>query len=321
MKSRGTRGIHHVTAIAGDPQANIDFYAGVLGLRLVKLTVNFDDPGTYHLYYGDGVGRPGTILTFFPWPGAQPGRMGAGQTSATAFAVPRGSLDFWAGRLRTHGVAADRVERFGAPVLAFHDGDQMALEIVESDASGEWQSWPDSPVPAEQSIRGFDSVTLLQAHDEATAELLTGTLGFTRSGKEGSRSRFETEDGGYGTRVDIVTDPAAVRGRVAVGSVHHVAWRAEDAGRQLQMQSDLVSGGQHVTEVIDRQYFKSIYFREPGGVLFEIATDQPGFLVDEPFETLGSELRLPPQYEPMREKLVQSLPPVRLPQVAGVPRG
>ena len=302
-------GIHHVTAIASDPQANFDFYARVLGLRLVKKTVNFDDPKTYHFYFGDARGRPGTLMTFFPWPGAHRGVAGAGQASATAFAVPRGALGYWAERLPRHGVDVDTAERADGEVLKLADPDGLRLELVERDDLGAWQSWTLGPVPGRQAIAGINGVTLAEADPEATAAFLTGQLGFRALDPAGSRLRFAAGDGGAGTRVDLVTAGAS-RGRIAAGSVHHVAFRLADDDAQSRWRDGLAAGGVAVTPVQDRCYFHSIYFREPGGVLFELATDPPGFGVDEAPEELGTGLRLPDFLEPSRPAIEGSLVPL-----------
>ena len=271
-------GIHHITAIAGDPQKNLDFYAGVLGLRLVKLTVNYDDPGTYHLYYGDYSGHPGTILTFFPWRGVPKGRAGAGQLTVTSFAAPEGSLAYWTDRLRSHDVAVGRpVERFGERALSFRDPDGMALELVESADAGT------DPT----AIRGFHSATLAVSRLDASAKLLTGDMGFRKVAQEANRHRFATGEGKAHQIVDLVETPREQRGSQGAGSVHHIAWRVPTDAEQVEWRSDLLATGLEVTPVIDRTYFHSIYYREPSGILFEIATDPPGFTVDEPLESLG----------------------------------
>ena len=302
-------GLHHVTAIAGDPQTNVDFYSGVLGLRLIKKTVNFDDPSTYHLYYGDGVGSPGTVMTFFPWPGVRRGVLGSGQTHTTAFAVPERSLDFWRLRLEESRVRVHDVENFGVPGLAFADPDGLQLEllggIAEDDAR---EPWLGSSVPAEHAIRGFDGVTLLHADGAATERLLVGAMGFRKVAVDGRRIRYESGDGGSGTFVDLLRDPGVAPGRVAGGSVHHVAFRLADDHAQAEWQTHLSRAGHPTTEVKDRMYFHSIYFREPGGVLFELATDNPGFTADESEEKLGSGLRLPPWLESIRDRIEQALP-------------
>ncbi len=308
-------GIHHVTAIAGDPQRNIDFYAGVLGLRLVKLTVNFDDPTTYHLYYGDEVGRPGTVLTFFPWPDAPRGRLGSGQLTTTSFSIPDGSMAFWIDRLRGKGVLFEGpTRRFDEEVLSFSDPDGLPLELVQHDYADERVGWKEGPVAGEFAVRGFYSVTLTEEALDETASLLVGTLGFRKKGEERDRVRYEVGDAGPGGFVDVVSSPDVARGFVSVGTVHHVAWRARDDEQQRAWREEVVKEGLKVTPIIDRKYFHSIYFREPGGVLFEIATDNPGFTVDESREELGSGLVLPLWLEPERARIEKSLPKVHPPK-------
>jgi glyoxalase family protein len=293
-------GIHHVTALASDPQANVDFYTGVLGLRLVKRTVNFDDPGTYHLYYGDETGRPGTIMTFFPWPMARRGVQGAGQATVTSFSVPQGSLGYWTERLGKLGVPfQDPRPRFDEEVLTMLDPDGLKLELVARNDSGSGGG---------HEVSGFDGVTLTEWNPEVTAEVLVGTLGFRPAGQQGDRFRFEAG----ASRVDVVASPASVRGHISAGTVHHVAWRAADDADQIAWREAVAESGLYVTPVLDRQYFRSIYFREPGGVLFEIATDPPGFTRDEPVESLGSALKLPPWLEPERKRIEQALPPIEV---------
>lgn len=313
-------GIHHVTAIATDPQTNLDFYAGLLGMRLVKRTVNFDDPGTYHLYYGDETGRPGTILTFFPWPLARRGSRGAGQATAVALAVPEGSLGWWSRRLSAAGVVhQDPVERFDGEVLVALDPDGMRVELIADPAATTGAPWSGSPVPERHAVRSVHSVTLTVARPEPTAELLTAGLGLrpptgNAGDGEGGRLRFESpSDTGVGTRVDLVEARDPAPGRIAAGSIHHVAWRAADDDDQLAWRRRLIERGLHPTEVLDRSYFHSIYFREPGGVLFEIATDGPGFATDEPVAELGEELRLPPWLAPRRPEIAERLPELAAP--------
>ena len=314
-------GIHHVTAIASDPQRNVDFYTGVLGLRLVKLTVNFDDPGAYHLYYGDAVGHPGTLLTFFAWPGAPQGRQGTGQVASTAFSIPPGALDYWVERLNGRGIAVEGpTSRFGAQggeqVLALTDPDGLLLELVAHPAAHERPGWQKGPVPAEHAIRGLHGVTLWEAGYEHTATFLTETLGFRLLAEEGSVFRYGVGAGGPGALVDVRCAPDLGRGVVAVGTVHHVAWRTPSDADQRAWRQTIAGSGRDVTPVLDRQYFHSIYFHEPGGVLFEIATDPPGFTIDEPADELGTHLKLPPWLEPRRARLERLLPPLRLPGVA-----
>ena len=308
-------GLHHVTAIAGDPQANVDFYTGLLGLRLIKKTVNFDDPKTYHLYYGDGVGSPGTIMTFFPWPGVRRGVVGTGQTSATAFAVPEQSLDFWRQYLEESLVRTDKIERFGVRGLAFADPDGLRLELLASAAANDGRApWRGSSVPARHAIRGFDGITLLHADSAATQLLLVGAMGFQKVAEDGLRVRYQSGDGGSGTFVDLLGDPTAAPGLVAGGTVHHVAFRVADDDAQAEWQNRLFSAGHPTTEVKDRMYFRSVYYREPGGVLFELATDTPGFATDESVDELGSGLRLPPWLESSRDRIEEALPAIDGPE-------
>ena len=306
-------GIHHVTAIASDPQRNLDFYTEVLGMRLVKRTVNFDDPGSYHLYFGDEVGSPGSILTFFAWPMARRGSPGVGQVEVTSFSIPEPSLSYWEQRLLSAGVPVERSgKRFDEEVLTFVDPDGLKLELVaHSQAGGANRAWKDASVPAQHAIRGFDSVTLCEQGYESTVEVLE-TMGFRKAGEQGNRFRFEVGKGGSGARLDLLCASEASYGNVAVGIVHHVAWRVADDGSQKSWRTRLVSKHLNVTPVIDRCYFHSIYFREPGGVLFELATDPPGFAIDESPEKLGEALKLPPWLEPSRKRIEQVLPPIEL---------
>ncbi|MBI4539346.1 MAG: ring-cleaving dioxygenase [Gemmatimonadetes bacterium] len=309
-------GIHHVTAIAGDPQGNVDFYAGVLGLRLVKRTVNFDDAGAYHLYYGDELGRPGTILTFFAWPGAPRGRRGVGQVTATSFSVPEGALGYWAKRLEEAGVERDApVRRLDHEALIFPDPDGLPLELVAHAGAEAREPWRKASVPEAHAIRGLYGVTLAEPGYEATAAMLTRAMGFRAAGEEGQHFRFEVGSGGAGGRLDILCVPDAAPGRVAVGTVHHVAWRVPGAAEQRAWRRRLERHGLDVTPVLDRKYFQSIYFREPGGVLFELATDPPGFTVDELPERLGMGLMLPAWLEPYRNRIEAALPALGPPVV------
>jgi len=307
-------GVHHVTCITADVQRNVDFYVSVLGLRFIKKTVNFDVPDTYHLYYADWIGTPGTAMTFFGWPHLPWRAQGAGQIREVSFAIPPAALDFWSARLRELGVEADRSPRFGTEVITFSDPDQMKLELVaEAPTDGRWQPWPDGPVEPDNQIRGFHSVTLLENELVPTARFLEQTMGFRASGEDAGRFRFQTGEGGAGATVNVVHDPEAPRGQEAVGTVHHVAWRARDDAHEVEWRQHIIDAGGQITPVIDRKYFHSIYFREPGGVLFEIATDGPGFTVDETPEELGSGLQLPPQYEDRRDNLNFNLPPLTVP--------
>ena len=300
-------GLHHVTAISGPPQANVDFYTRTMRQRLVKRTVNFDDPGTYHLYYGDRTGSPGTILTFFPFVDAGPGRAGAGMADAVSYAAAPADFDAWMDRLALDAHDFDGpVERFGRRVITFRDPDGLAVEIVESDGVGQ------SP------LDGFFGVTLWLADPAPTARLLIDHFGYAEVGEEpmerGSRLRLAARGGARGAVIDLKRDEAPSLGRQGAGTIHHIAFRARDDDEQFGWRERLLAAGLDVTPVIDRQYFNAIYFREPGGVLFEIATDPPGFAVDEPVERLGEGLKLPPRYEPLRERIERSLPPIRLPE-------
>jgi glyoxalase family protein len=306
-------GLHHVTAICGDPQRNIDFYTGVLGLRLVKVTVNFDDPEAYHFYYGDGVGSPGTILTFFSWPGAPRGRLSAGQIADIGFTVAVDALPFWQERLADHGIEVHGpAQRFDEAVLAFHDPDGLAIEIVAHAQGSERSGWSHGDVPPASAIRGLHAVTLWEAQPALTSAFLGNVLDFAVVARDGQRTRYSPA-AGPGTFVDVVTAPSVAHGEVAVGTTHHVAWRTATDKEQLGWRGHLAEVGAHVTPVLDRQYFHSIYFREPGGVLFEIATDPPGFTLDEPLEALGTHLKLPPWLEGQRNQLEAALPQIRFP--------
>lgn len=313
-------GIHHITAIADDPQTNIDFYTGVLGLRLVKVTVNFDDPGNYHLYYGDGHGSPGTILTFFAWPGARAGRHGNSQVTAASFAIPKGAAKYWTERFAAAEIEFERPpDRFRESVIQFKDKDGMRLELIETAGIDSSHMWTGSAVAPEARIAGFHSATLSETGYERTADLLTKTMGFRLVGQEQNRFRYEVAGGGASKTVDLICAPGGVEGRVAVGTVHHIAWRTADDAQQAEWLGELSRLGYNLSPVMDRIYFHSIYYREPGGILFEIATDQPGFAVDEAPESLGNGLKLPPWLESHRPRIETALPPIVRP-TAGVSR-
>jgi glyoxalase family protein len=306
------QGIHHVTAFASDPQANVDFYHNLLGQRLVKTTINFDDPGKYHFYFADYTGSPGTLITFFPWPGAQRGLRGSGEIGAVSYGVPAASLGFWRDYLARQGVTVtDGGTRFGAPVLSFDDPNGMLLELIATEPPGPIQPWEAGPIPAEHTLRGFHGVTLWVARPEPTAALLTGVMGYTPTGEENNRWRF-VGAGCLGPVVDVLVRRNLPRGMMGAGSVHHVAFRARDDAEQLEYRQTVSQTGLSVTPVRDRQYFQSIYFREPGGVLFEIATDGPGFAIDEPLDQLGTTLKLPPWLESERPKITRLLPPFHI---------
>ena len=308
-------GLHHVTAIASDPQRTLDFYVGLLGLRFVKRTVNFDDPASYHFYFGDARGTPGTILTFFAWPGARRGIRGTGQIEAPAFAIPPNSIGYWLDRFKEHHVPAEKtLARFGEEVLRFADPDGLAIELIASISSAGFEPWADSTVPVEHSLRGFHGVSIALEGYEQTATLLTETFGYRLVERLNNRFRLAApSEAGAGRIVDLLCRPDGSPGRVAAGSVHHIAFRARDDAEQLVWRERLVDLGYNVTPVIDRTYFHSIYFREPGGVLFEIATDPPGFTLDESLEELGDQLRLPPWLEPTRSQVEEVLPAIKVP--------
>jgi glyoxalase family protein len=312
--SKNIPGIHHVTAICDNAQQNVDFCVGLLGLRLVKQTVNFDMPDTYHLYYGDELGRPGTILTFFSWPDAPRGRKGTGEVGTVAFSIPENSLDYWLERLSSRNVlVVGPRTHFADQVLTVFTPDGLTLELVAHREAATYRGWQDGSVPPEHAIRGFHSVALMEADLERTSRMLTEMLGFELIGTEGDRSRYRIDNDGLATLVDVLHLPALTRGTIAVGSVHHVAWRTPSDEQQLVWREKLLSSGINVTKVMDRQYFHSIYFNEPGGALFEIATDPPGFAIDEPLEQLGTHLKLPPWLEAERPRIEQVLQPLLLP--------
>lgn len=302
-----TSGIHHITAIVGHPQENVDFYAGVLGLRLVKQTINFDDPGTYHLYFGSEGGKPGTIITFFPWANAQQGKIGDGQVGVTSYVVPKGALAFWEERLEKFKVPVTKTERFGETYLQFNDPHELKLEIVER-AEGELNSWTFGGVTPEVAIKGFGGATLYSSQPNKTAELLEKVMGLELVEKEGDFIRFRSS-ADIGNIIDLKATSAG-KGQMGVGTVHHIAWRAIDDNDQLEWQKHVSENGYGVTAVRDRNYFKAIYFKEHGEILFEIATDPPGFAHDESEETMGKQLKLPAQYEQNREKLERELIPI-----------
>ncbi|RDI60008.1 ring-cleaving dioxygenase [Microvirga subterranea] len=305
-------GIHHITAIAGPARRNLDFYTQTLGLRLVKKTVNFDDPSTYHFYYGDEAGQPGTILTFFPWEHAAPGRLGVGETQETVFRVPEGSLGYWMHRLVEKGVPHEvPAKRFGETVLAFKDPDGMRLAIVAVPAIGNEPAWSDGEIPAEHAIRGFHSASLLLARAAPTGAILTDVFGFTEVAREGSVVRYKAGDTALGGIVDLREAGDFLHGRPGAGTVHHIAFRAASDAVQAEMVDKLLRNhGIRTTEQKDRDYFRAVYFREPGGLLFEIATDDPGFEVDEPSTSLGQSLKLPRFLEPSRGEIEAVLPKV-----------
>lgn len=315
MQTKPTlNGIHHVTALASDPQRNVDFYAGFLGLRLVKKTVNFDAPDVYHFYYGDESGRPGTLLTFFPFPDAVKGRRGVGETIAVAFAIPPASLDYWIDRLASNAIAFEGpAQRFGDQVVSFEDPDGMMIDLITDAAAVAIPPWRGSAVDSAHAPRSIHGVTLAESNHEVSSAFLTGMLGLRAGGREGERCRYLCGEGEMMARIDVLFQPKGNPGRQSAGSIHHVAWRAATDDVQKEWQERLGKAAISVTPVQDRKYFRSIYFHEPGGVLFEIATEEPGMLIDEPLTELGMQLQLPPWLEPRRERLAHKLIPVVLP--------
>ena len=314
-----TSGFHHITAISGPAQENLDFYAGVLGMRLVKKSVNQDDPGTYHLFYADAEGHPGTDLTFFPWAQMAPARDGYGLSTEVSLAVPPGSLGFWSGRLQRYAAAVGTAEtRFGEHVLPLMDPHGMRVALVESDSSlgRPFTPWEGSPIPPEHQIRGLETARMSEASVEVTATFLEDAMGFRHIAEENGWHRYGVGEGKSGQYVDIREVPGARRGAWGTGSVHHLAWRVEDDAHQAEVRQNVSAGGAHPTEVIDRFWFKSVYFKEPGGVLFELATDGPGFAVDEDPAHLGETLVLPPWLEQNRAAIEAAVPKLTMPNAA-----
>jgi glyoxalase family protein len=324
-ENKGVFGIHHVTAITGNPQRNIKFYVDNLGLRLVKLTVNQDDPTSYHLYYGDELGRPGTILTFFNWPNIPEGHRGTSEVAATSFLIPEDSISYWTNRFKNKQIQfRGPYKRFeeNEQVIIFNDPDGLELELVAHKSSKERETkvWKEGPIPVEHAIRGFYSVTLSERGYEYTASVLTDELGFVPTRKDGSRFRYEIpreyareeEDIGGANIVDVLCLPYTQQAIIGIGSVHHVAYRTPSDKQQRVLRQSIVRAGLNATPVIDRFYFHSVYFQEPGGILFEIATNPPGFTIDEKLEELGTHLVLPPWLEPDRNYLEKVLPKVNL---------
>ena len=312
----GVHGIHHVTAISGNAQENVDFYVGVLGMRLVKKSVNQDAPDVYHLFYADGVGSPGTDLTFFPFHGARPGRVGVGMTVEVPFAIPTGSLAYWQARLAEHRVTVGALEtRFGEATLPFEDPHGLKLALVETSEARQFTPWTASPVPVEHQLRGMHTVRLWERSLPATEALLTERLGFTLLTEEDGWRRYAVDGGGSGRYVDIKELPQERRGLSGAGTVHHVAFRVADTPEEMAVRGQVQDAGVEPTPQIDRFWFSSVYFREPGGVLFELATDGPGFDRDEDMAHLGEQLILPPWLEPYRAQIESVLPPLTMPEV------
>ena len=310
-------GIHHVTCIAGDAQENLDFYVALLGMRLVKKSVNQDDPGTYHLFYADRVGNPGTDLTFFPWPQMGPGRLGIGLTVEVAFAIRPGSLPYWQDRLKRYSVElSDPETRFGEPTLTFKDVHGLQLALVETSDERQFVPWEDSPVSSEHQLRGMHSVRLWERTLDHTEKILTQRMGFVSLGTEDGWHRYGVDGGGSGKLIEIKELPEARRGEWGTGAVHHVAWRVKDSDEQMSLREGIANAGLRPTPQIDRFWFQSVYYKEPGGVLFELATDGPGFDRDEDMEHLGEQLILPPWLEAHRNEIEAGLPSLEMPRPA-----
>jgi glyoxalase family protein len=312
-------GIHHVTCIAGDAQENLDFYVALLGMRLVKRSVNQDDSGTYHLFYADRVGNPGTDLTFFPWPQMEPGRLGIGLTVEVSFAIAPGSLAYWQDRLRQFSVEHNTPEtRFGETTLAFKDVHGLQLALVETGDERQFVPWENSQVPSEHQLRGMHSVRLWERKLDHTSKILTQRMGFVLLGAEDGWHRYGVEGGGSGKLVEIKELPEEHRGQWGTGAVHHVAWRVKDSDEQMSLREGIANAGLRPTPQIDRFWFKSVYYKEPGGVLFELATDGPGFNRDEDMEHLGEQLILPPWLETQRKEIEAALPALEMPRTGAI---
>jgi glyoxalase family protein len=305
----GIKGLHHITAIADNAQKNHDFYTIVLGLRMVKKTVNFDDPYTYHFYYGNEVGEPGTILTFFPWEGAGQGKNGAGMATEITYHIDPKSMDFWIDRFKKYNVPTqEKIIRFGEPCLPFTDPDGLRLSLLGSSIPDERKGWETPEIKSAEATRGFHGTTLTIRKIDKTAEVLTDILGYRLLSQEGNRYRFISPEISTAAVIDILEEPQAVQGLNSAGTNHHIAFRVATKEIQMEYHEKILKKGLHITSQIDREYFFSLYFREPGGVLFEIATENPGFMVDESLAELGTHLKLPKQYEPIRKKIEEALP-------------
>lgn len=310
MTKLAVNGLHHITAISGSAHRTHEFWTRTLGLRFVKKTVNFDDPGTYHLYFGDAEGRPGTIMTHFPWAGVPRGRPGSGEANITQLSIPKGSLGFWMDRLATLNVATLHKETvFGENRLTATDPDGLVFSLVER-ADDPRAGWTTAETPADAAVRGFHGVSLTLSDTAPTAAILTELLGYEKVGTEGALTRFRATGTGEANVVDILEDRRVARAGQGAGRIHHIAFSVADDVAEIALRARLVDAGIAVTPQIDRTYFRSLYFRTPGGVLFEIATDVPGFAIDEPVETLGTTLKLPPQHEPLRSEIERTLPPL-----------
>ncbi|WP_340027900.1 ring-cleaving dioxygenase [Paenibacillus sp. FSL H7-0940] len=304
-----TAGIHHITAFAGDPQANVDFYAGVLGLRLVKKTINFDAPDVYHLYFGDEHGSPGTIITFFPSAGSPRGKIGGGQVGITSYVIPPGSIGFWQNRLEQYNIEVTKTSRFNEDLLQFEDGEGLRLELVER-KEGAISTWAHEGIPTDKAIKGFGGAVLFSVNPQRTMDALEKILGFVRVSENEEYARFRSS-GDIGNVVDVPVTRMAL-GMGGAGTVHHIAWRAKDDEEHAQWSEAVRDYGYQPTPVRDRQYFNAIYFREAGGILFEIATDPPGFAKDEPADSLGQKLMLPEWFEKYRPQIEDNLQPIEV---------
>jgi glyoxalase family protein len=304
-----TAGIHHITAFARNPQENVDFYAGVLGLRLVKKTINFDAPDVYHLYFGNEAGSPGTIITFFPWPGSRKGKIGGGQVGVTTYVVPQGALAFWEARLESLGVSYTKTSRFEEAYLQFTDNEGLRLELVERE-EGAQSNWSFGGIPADKAIKGFGGAILFSTSPLKTMDVLQNVLGLEKIAEDATYARFRSK-GDIGNVIDVPLNSMA-RGEDGAGTVHHIAWRAETFEQHAEWRSSVQDHGYRPTQIIDRQYFNALYFRETGGILFEIATDPPGFARDEDAEALGEKLMLPEWFEPQRSLIEANLLPIQV---------
>ncbi|WP_419890663.1 ring-cleaving dioxygenase [Paenibacillus xylanexedens] len=304
-----TAGIHHITAFAGDPQANVDFYAGVLGLRLVKKTINFDAPDVYHLYFGDEHGSPGTIITFFPSAGSPRGKIGGGQVGITSYVIPPGSIGFWQNRLEQYNIEVTKTSRFNEDLLQFEDGEGLRLELVERE-EGATSTWAHEGIPTDKAIKGFGGAVLFSVNPQRTMDALEKILGFVRVSENEEYARFRSS-GDIGNVVDVPVTRIPL-GMGGAGTVHHIAWRAKDDEEHAQWSEAVRDYGYQPTPVRDRQYFNAIYFREAGGILFEIATDPPGFAKDEPADSLGQKLMLPEWFEKYRPQIEDNLQPIEV---------
>lgn len=318
IMEKKTSGIHHITAIVGDPQENMDFYAGILGLRFVKKTVNFDDPNTYHFYFGNDAGEPGTIITFFPWKNGRRGKLGDGQVGITTYVIPEGAMDFWENRLHHYGISTMKTTRFNENYLQFQDPHGLQLELVERN-EGPVNNWEFNGITSDHAIKGFGGAILYSSAPDQTATTLERTMGLKKLAKEGVYVRFKSTSS-LGNIVDVKMTTEGL-GTIGVGTVHHIAWRAENNADQIDWQNYIRDSGFHVTPIQDRNYFNAIYFREHGHILFEIATDPPGFTIDEPYETMGEQLMLPEQYEASRKQLEENLQRVEVRNVEASIKG